>query len=285
MRLGAGSPGSENDMQELRSHPFFSTIDWKTLWTSPAPPLEAGMLKKDPQPPGAPGGVHTWEDVGAAWDDHIDGGRDEDEMSWASDDGADGFKFGSASTGENGMRMFEEAVGPLGEIRPPASSSPISNGSESPEENGRGTPRPHSTSKGTISNGTDSNTEASSSGVRFKETAEGSPHLTSHPPEEPPDPGTEADEDRDTVAATLDDIPTAVRTQAVDVPFVPNGIRDSYSAGSATSSSDGGSPPPAGIDAALSRGRNRAQTPIQGHGTLQDDEEWCVSYLQFELVF
>ncbi|KAI0093000.1 kinase-like domain-containing protein [Irpex rosettiformis] len=292
-RLGAGAPGSQNDMQALRAHPFLSTIDWKTLWTSPAPPLQPGMLKKDPQPPGGTGGVQTWDDVGAAWDDLVDGGRDEDEMSWASDDGPEGFKFGGVSTGENGMRILDDAVGPLGERRPLASFPPFSNRSESPEQNGRGTPRPRSTANGTTAkvkndtNGTSDTLVESTSGVRFKEATKlgASPsRLTPQLVEEPPDSGTEADEDRDTVAATLDDIPTAVRTQAVDVPFVTNGIRDSYSTGSATSSSDGGSPPRAAIDATLNRGRNRAQTPIQGHGTLRDDEEWSSLLMPGETV-
>ncbi|KAI0342133.1 kinase-like protein [Trametopsis cervina] len=238
-RLGAGPPGSANDMQALRSHRFFSTIDWKTLWTSPAPPLEAGMLKKEPPPLGRTNGVNTWEDVGAAWDDSIDG-QDDDEISWASDGGADGFKFGSVETTESGMHAHEESVGPLGETRPPLPSPPLPAQQKETEQNGRMTPRPS---------------------------------------KDQPDSGTEADEDRDTVAATLDNIPTAVRTQAVDVPFMPNGVRDSYSTGSATSSSDSGSPPAGELDAELNRGRNRSQTPIQGHGTLHDDEEWYVAII------
>ena len=76
-------------------------------------------------------------------------------------------------------------------------------------------------------------------------------------------------------AATLDDIPLAVRTQPIDLPTTSNGHRDPYSAGSATSSSEG-SPPSAALDAALAlaRGRNRSQTPIQGNGPAHDDEEW-----------
>jgi 3-phosphoinositide dependent protein kinase-1 len=265
-------------MQALRSHPFLATVDWKTLWTSPAPPLEAGMLKKDPQPPGRTDGIKTWEDVGAAWDDLIDGGRDEDEMSWASDDAPEGFKFGSADTNDSGMRSYEGAVGPMGEVRPSAPLRPTSVGSSGDERNGRSTPQPLNQNGSTISDkreGSSHTPSGSSSGVRFKEAAEATSSLehqsATKPVEETSDSGAEADEGRDTVAATLDDIPTAVRTQAIDVPFLPNGVRDSYSTGS--SSSDGGSPP---LPASLERGRNRSQTPIQGHGTLCDDEEWCV---------
>ncbi|KAI0697260.1 kinase-like domain-containing protein [Cytidiella melzeri] len=289
-RLGAGAPGSTNDMQALRAHSFFSTIDWKTLWTSPAPPLEAGMVKKDLQLSGRTDGVHTWEDVGAAWDDLVDGDRDEDEMSWASDDGGEGFKPGSADTNDSGLRLYEEAVGPKGETRPLAPSPPSSTGSGGAEHNGQLTPRPLSMTNGSTTNCANgsSHTHSGSSGVRFKEATKSSsppeqrptPHLV----DDLPDSGTEADEDRDTVAATLDDIPTAVRTQAIDVPFAPNGIRDSYSTGSATSSSDGGSPPLPALDATLSRGRNRAQTPIQGHGALSDDEEWSTLLMPGEMV-
>ncbi|EMD33614.1 hypothetical protein CERSUDRAFT_56613, partial [Gelatoporia subvermispora B] len=38
-RLGAGPPGSPNDMQALRAHPFFASIKWGALWTDPVPPL------------------------------------------------------------------------------------------------------------------------------------------------------------------------------------------------------------------------------------------------------
>ncbi|THH00796.1 hypothetical protein EW026_g1788 [Hermanssonia centrifuga] len=199
-RLGAGPPGSANDMQALRAHPFFTPIRWDTLWTDPAPPLEPGLVKKEPPPEGRTNGVNTWEDVGAAWDELVDGSRDEDEISWASE-GEDEFKFGKE-----------------------VPTQQHSNGNES----------------------------------------------------EPPDSGTEADEDRDTVSPTLD-IPAAVRTQPIDVPFRPNGLRDSYSTGSATSSSEG-SPPSGGLDAVLERGRNRAQTPIQGNGPTHDDEEWYVYF-------
>ncbi|ETW80952.1 hypothetical protein HETIRDRAFT_319474, partial [Heterobasidion irregulare TC 32-1] len=41
LRLGAGPPGGDHDMAALRAHPFFASIHWQTLWTGPAPPLEA----------------------------------------------------------------------------------------------------------------------------------------------------------------------------------------------------------------------------------------------------
>ncbi|KAF9451291.1 kinase-like protein [Macrolepiota fuliginosa MF-IS2] len=78
-RLGVGSPGSENDIKALKSHPFFKSINWDKLWTDPVPPLEAGLFKKEHPLP--PSNDQIWDDVEAAWDDIMA----EDEMSWASD--------------------------------------------------------------------------------------------------------------------------------------------------------------------------------------------------------
>jgi len=79
-RLGVGSPGSENDIDALKHHPFFKPINWEKLWTDPVPPLEAGLFKKEHLPP--PSSDSTiWDDVEAAWD----GIMAEDEMAWASD--------------------------------------------------------------------------------------------------------------------------------------------------------------------------------------------------------
>lgn len=274
-RLGAGAPGSENDMKALRSHPFFSSIDWKTLWIAPAPPLEVGLVKKDPQVTEG-----RWDDVGAAWDEMVDGERDEDEMSWASDDDRGGdvrfMEIQPTSSQQNGR---DEEVGPLGETRltyVPSPSIPVG----AAETNGRQTPRPLSKANGVNKH------SQSGSGVRFAESdLQASPQepLQSLPlsrqtsESEKTDSGAEADEDRDTVAPTLDDIPSAVKMQPIDVPLATSGLRDSFSAGSATSSSDG-SPPSTTLDAALAmaRGRDRTQTPIQGSGLAGDDEEWYV---------
>lgn len=270
-RLGAGLPGSANDMRALRSHPYFSSIDWKTLWTSPAPPLEAGLVKKD-APVGKTGG--TWDD-GALWDEVVDSNRDDDEISWASDDEVpmqiQDFKFQDTQDGApviNGDEHdTERPVGPLGESRPYAFPTIASEGSEG---SGRTVSQPANETNG-VKASSHHVASSSSSGVRFLEA---DTHDQDPPQEsqgEPPDPAAEAEEDRDKVAATLDDIPTTVRTSPIDVP-ASNTARDSYSASSATSSSDG-SPPSAALDAALARGRNRAQTPIQGHEVVHE-EDW-----------
>ncbi|KAF8494664.1 kinase-like protein [Russula emetica] len=75
-RLGAGPPEDEHSMEALRSHPFFASIRWETLWDDPAPPLETGLVRRESAP------VDEWDDVGAAWDELVsgpDGSEDEDE--------------------------------------------------------------------------------------------------------------------------------------------------------------------------------------------------------------
>lgn len=78
-RLGVGSQGSDNDIQTLKDHLFFKSINWDKIWVSPPPPLEAGSFKKEHTLP--PGNAQIWDDVEAAWDDIMA----EDEMAWASD--------------------------------------------------------------------------------------------------------------------------------------------------------------------------------------------------------
>lgn len=63
-------------MEALRSHPFFASIRWETLWDDPAPLLETGLVRRESAP------VDEWDDVGAAWDELVsgpDGSEDEDE--------------------------------------------------------------------------------------------------------------------------------------------------------------------------------------------------------------
>ncbi|KAK0476617.1 kinase-like protein [Armillaria novae-zelandiae] len=83
-RLGAGLEGADNDMKALYSHPFFASINWKTLWTGPAPSLESGLVKKEH--PLSQGKDKNWEDVGASWDE-IAIGSNEDGIPWALEGG------------------------------------------------------------------------------------------------------------------------------------------------------------------------------------------------------
>ncbi|KAK7692547.1 hypothetical protein QCA50_004177 [Cerrena zonata] len=281
-RLGAGEAGTPNDMNALRAHPFFASITWATLWTDPAPPLEAGLVKREAQSNGV-AGLNGWEDVGAQWDEMVDG-EDGDGMSWASD-GEVVVGGGSHVEEEGEIQMHDPftngfvngngypppEVGPLGETRPyhfPTLPEP-----ESPQTPPESDPIPEVApeSSAPAPPATIVAQPQPTTGVRFSVSS-------------PTQAEKEAEEDRDTVPPTLDDVPVAVRTQPIDVP--PRGVRDSYSTGSTTSSSDGS--PVEKLEAALeaaglNRGRNRAQTPIQGNGPAKD-EEWSGVLQQGENV-
>lgn len=97
-------------MRALRSHPFFASIEWDTLWTAPAPRMEAGLVKKEH--PLANELDANWDYVGAAWDDMV-GGRDPDEISWASSEGI--AAYAGQVPDMYGLSQYAE-VGPKGEI-------------------------------------------------------------------------------------------------------------------------------------------------------------------------
>ena len=61
---------------------FFKDIKWETLWSDPAPPMEAGLLKKE-----HPLSESNY-DVGVAWEKLVGGAEDEDDevnAPWVSD--------------------------------------------------------------------------------------------------------------------------------------------------------------------------------------------------------
>jgi 3-phosphoinositide dependent protein kinase-1 len=105
-------------MQALRDHPFFSSINWKTLWTEPAPPLESGLVKREHP---LAGQDQNWEDVGAAWDDIADcedeGDENGDGIRWADD--AEGPAYivrHGYGKGQKSSHSYSEEVGPMGEM-------------------------------------------------------------------------------------------------------------------------------------------------------------------------
>ncbi|KAI0823338.1 kinase-like protein [Trametes gibbosa] len=220
-RLGAGPSGSPWDMQSLRGHPFFSPINWPTIWTDSAPPLEAGLVKKETPPPTAL--VHS------AWDalvnsDGYEDAVEDDAVSWGSDGEGGNYDLGVSQT--DGHHPESAVVRPLGGKRvsalPPL---PLANVTE--ERSG------------------------SHDGVRFMAPSQAETTISE-------------DERRDTVNDELE-LSGLARSPPIDVPRVPG--PGSHSTGSVTSSSDG-SPVDkhaAAMDEAA-RGRNRAQTPIQGNG-------------------
>jgi len=117
-RLGAGPSGSDISMQALRNHPFLSSINWQTLWTEPAPPLESGLVKREHP---LVGHDQNWDDVGAAWDDIADCEENDDGhgdgIKWA--EGADEpvymIRHGYGQ-GEPSAHIYVEDVGPMGEL-------------------------------------------------------------------------------------------------------------------------------------------------------------------------
>lgn len=73
-------------MSALRSHPFFESITWATLWTEPAPPIVAGLVQREY--PLGPGQDKNWQDVGATWDALVmddDASPVGDDIDWADD--------------------------------------------------------------------------------------------------------------------------------------------------------------------------------------------------------
>ncbi|KAH7909106.1 kinase-like protein [Hygrophoropsis aurantiaca] len=210
-RLGAGLPGGPNGPEALRSHPFFASISWSTLWTDPVPPLEAGLVKREL--PIAGGADRGWDDVGATWDSLVEstvaGDADEndvDGLGWAPDaEGAEFERFKQRATGVSGgsdRYDFAKEEGPMGEM---------------------------------------------------------------------PDYAPRAEEDTTTIIG---------HAQSATIPIrVPD-------VGTVSSSSEGSPGERLGtaMDALeLSRGRNRSETPIQGHGP-SSDTDWSSVLLPGEKV-
>jgi 3-phosphoinositide dependent protein kinase-1 len=106
-------------MQALRNHPFFSSTNWKTLWTQPAPPLEPGLVKREHP---LVGQDQNWDDVGASWDEIADTEEDVDGhgdgIRWADDAEGSAYKTRHAyGEGETSSYSYSEEVGPIGEVR------------------------------------------------------------------------------------------------------------------------------------------------------------------------
>ncbi|KAJ7502788.1 kinase-like protein [Mycena galericulata] len=108
-RLGAGPRGSPNDPSALKSHMFFASISWTSLWTDSAPPIEPGLVKKEH--PLAQGQDRNWKDVGAAWDELVN--NDSDGIEWSSD--AEGPRQNGRGNGTTPNLPAD--VGPMGEIK------------------------------------------------------------------------------------------------------------------------------------------------------------------------
>lgn len=108
-------------MKALRAHPFFAPINWSTLWTDPAPPLETGLVRREVPTPGQ----GDWDDVGQAWDDLVGESSDDastpgqhgDGLAWAPDaQGAEFALFGKSRAAYEVGYVPPEDVGPQGEL-------------------------------------------------------------------------------------------------------------------------------------------------------------------------
>lgn len=63
-RLGAGEPGSENDIEALHAHSFFKGINWDTLWVDEVPPIKSGLYQRISR-------GTDWDNGGVSWDDLV----------------------------------------------------------------------------------------------------------------------------------------------------------------------------------------------------------------------
>jgi 3-phosphoinositide dependent protein kinase-1 len=284
-RLGAGQPGSANSMEALRSHPFFKEVNWKTLWTDPAPPLEAGLVKKALPSPGNGEwddleiDSGRWDELG--WDDvpglsrrgseEGHGGGDEEEeeeedgmeeqgtrrapdgMEWAPD-AQGGYQFGERKSEQGvGEVGYGYAGGGLGAYSFPAPAAPPAAGDDEQGPLGEA--------------------------PRYDYALANAP-ASAHTGQLAVEAAPMRERSASTSTAATDATETAPEPAGVPVPASASahaGGADSFSAGSATSQSSssggstgGGGSPIERIGAALQslgldRGRSRAQTPVQGN--------------------
>ncbi|KAF8441736.1 kinase-like domain-containing protein [Boletus edulis BED1] len=246
-RLGASRTPSSPSL--LRSHPFLASINWNTLWTDPPPPLDPGLVKKEPQ-------NHTglldvedarWNDVGARWDALVGTGDDDDVgetegtmvndnrvtlahppvdhdgIVWAGDAQGAEFERYKLTTGmfKRASRIVEE-VGPTGEV--PDYTLTTENGGAH---------------------------------------VESGPTATANETKEV---------DKDTT------IPPTSTSLSIPTPTpipIPSNPHNGNPPGSGNNSSDGSLVDKSNVAVAiavqeLERGRNRALTPVQGNGRLRD---------------
>jgi 3-phosphoinositide dependent protein kinase-1 len=261
-RLGAGDTDSTYSYAALRAHPFFASVSWDTLWIDPSPALEAGLVKKElPLADGAEEG--RWDDVGEAWDrlvgESVDvgvGSGSGDGIGWAED--GDGTEFQRYKARHE---YVEE--GPMGEIPDYLAWRARTDGRVMP--------------------GLEEDVEETETVVGERDTS--LPPVETLPqvrPEPEPEPPSETSPPPD-----------------INVPeIVPILIPGANGAGSGSSSSSGSpvdrvtsdldvklridSEAETSLRPSLSRGRNRAQTPVQGNGP-SSDADWCVTTLPLPL--
>ncbi|KAG1844219.1 kinase-like protein [Suillus subalutaceus] len=258
-RLGAGSPDSAHSYAALRAHPFFASVSWETLWTDPAPSLEAGLVKKEVPVEDEVEGAQ-WDDVGEIWDRLVGGNADVGSGSGEGEVSGDGVGWARDSGG-----YAEE--GPMGEMPDYLVWQSRTN-------------------EGRVMSGLEEDLEETETVLGEHEHDTALPDIQASPPLIPQaEPGPLSPSE----VSPVEIIPPAI---SIHVPRV-NG------AGSGSSSSDGspvegvaadltvklriGSDAEAKLKPSLSRGRNRAQTPVQGNGPCSN-ANWSSLLLPSECV-
>ncbi|KAF9233511.1 kinase-like protein [Melanogaster broomeanus] len=270
-RLGASrSPSSPSP---LRTHPFLAPINWETLWTDPAPPLEPGLVKKEPpRRTGRGGGLWDteeedgrWNDVGAKWDalaDDVDGdgeGREGTAVDGRGPvEGKAGGDEGGVRVDRDGLGWAEDAEGSEFERYRLRDAVPLKRASRIVEEEVG--PTDEVTSFTLMVDGSTKDTNVTSSPGDTKEKDD----------KEAVDVGkeqaSENDQTKDVSMTPLPSTSTSTSTPIpIPVPPAANGVP-----GSGTNSSDGSLVDKTSAVPALpvmepKRGRNRALTPVQGN--------------------
>ncbi|OAX34954.1 kinase-like protein [Rhizopogon vinicolor AM-OR11-026] len=267
-RLGAGDTDSMYSYAALRAHPFFASVSWDTLWTDPAPKLEAGLVKKE-LPLAGDAEEGRWDDVGEAWDRLVGGTVDVsaesgDGISWAQDGNGTEFQRFKA-----GHEYVDE--GPMGEI-------PDYLAWRARTGDGRGMP------------GLEEDVEETQTVVGERDASVPPPETPRSLPQAEPEPEPELEQ-------TSEFTPLADAIVPAIVPILIPGVNG---AGSGSSSSSGSPVDRVTSDLAvklridsdvetnlrptsLSRGRNRAQTPVQGNGPCSD-ADWSSLLLPSERI-
>lgn len=274
-RLGAGGPDSNYSYAALRAHRFFASVSWETLWTDPAPPLEAGLVKKEVPAADEVEG-RQWDDVGEMWDRLVTGNADVsnrggdgeisgDGMEWARD--SEGTMLHSFKTRHTGGEYAEE--GPMGEMPDYLVWQ-------------------SRTCEGRVMPGLEEDLEETQTVVGEPDNDTAIPDIQTSPPPisqagaEPLSP------------SEVSPVPTEIILPAISI-HVP-GVNGPSSG---SSSSDGspvervaanltaklriGSDAEVKLKPSLSRGRNRAQTPVQGNGPCSN-ADWSSLLLPSECV-
>ncbi|KAG9018592.1 pkb-activating kinase-like protein [Tulasnella sp. 427] len=106
-------PAERITTQQIRAHPFLSTVDWTTLWTDPAPAPASGTRKPPPPPP--------------KMSDVFDSDDDDDDVNamWN--------KFVGVGNQASDSEEEEEEDGPLAPPRDATAANPPKEEKEDPE--------------------------------------------------------------------------------------------------------------------------------------------------------